>query len=129
MGGYAAREPGGKPRLVLEFLWSPVEILGTERVEGLRVVRNRIEPGSLRAVPTGEERVIECGMVVRSIGYRGIPLQGISFDERGGLIRNDGGRVLEADGSVRTGSYAVGWIKRGIDEHETSAGEALGRPE
>jgi ferredoxin--NADP+ reductase len=117
MRGYAARPPGDKPRrVVLEFRWSPVEILGSERVEGLRVVRNRIERGengALCAVPTETEKVIECGMVVRSIGYRGIPLQGITFDERCGVIRNDRGRVVEDDGSVRTGSYAVGWIKRG----------------
>ncbi|MCW2984573.1 MAG: FAD-dependent pyridine nucleotide-disulfide oxidoreductase [Conexibacter sp.] len=189
MRDYAQREPSGKGRrVVLEFLWSPVEILGTDRVEGLRVVRNRIEAGplgSLKAVATDEEKVIPCGMVVRSIGYRGIPMDGIPFDERRGLIRNEGGRVLEDDGSVRTGVYAVGWIKRGpsgvigtnkkdaadtvariredveagllaadkpsaeevdawvhshfpdvidwagwraIDEHETAAGEAQGRP-
>ncbi len=114
---YSTRAPTGKQRrVVLEFLWSPVQILGDTRVEGIRIVRNRIEQdagGALRAVPTGEERILECGMVVRSIGYRGTPLAGISFDERRGLIRNAGGRVLEADGSVRTGSYAVGWIKRG----------------
>jgi ferredoxin--NADP+ reductase len=117
MRGYAAREPSGKARrVVLEFLWSPVEILGTTHVEGIRMVRNRIEAGvdgSLRAVATGEEKVVECGMVVRSIGYRGIPLEGIPFDEDRGLIRNEGGRVVEGDGSVRTGAYAVGWIKRG----------------
>jgi ferredoxin--NADP+ reductase len=117
MRGYAAREPQGKERrVVLEFLWSPVEILGTDQVEGLRVVRNRIEAGpdgSLKAVSTGEEKVIPCGMVVRSIGYRGIPMAGIPFDERRGLIRNQGGRVTEEDGSPRVGAYAVGWIKRG----------------
>ncbi|UTI64901.1 FAD-dependent oxidoreductase [Paraconexibacter antarcticus] len=117
MRGYAAREPAGKERrVVLEFLWSPVEIIGTDRVEGLRVVRNRIEAGengALKAVSTGEEKVIPCGMVVRSIGYRGIPMEGIPFDERRGLIRNEGGRVVEDGGSVRTGAYAVGWIKRG----------------
>jgi ferredoxin--NADP+ reductase len=83
---------------------------------GVRVVRNRIdvaEDGRLRAVPTGEEEVIECGLVLRSIGYRGVPLDGVPFDERRGLIRNDGGRVTEEDGSARVGEYAVGWIKRG----------------
>ncbi len=117
MRDYAAREPSGKARrVVLEFLWSPVQILGDGKVEAIRIVRNRIEAGedgALRAVPTGEEKTIECEMVVRSIGYRGIPLEGLCFDERRGLIRNDGGRVQEEDGSVRAGSYAVGWIKRG----------------
>ena len=83
---------------------------------GLRVVRNRLEPdprGGVRAVATGEQEVIPCGLVIRSIGYRGRPLPGVPFDERRGLIRNDGGRVCEDDGTPRPGEYAVGWIKRG----------------
>jgi ferredoxin--NADP+ reductase len=85
-------------------------------VTGVRVVRNRIEAGAdgrLRAVPTGEEEVIACGLVLRSIGYRGVPLAGIPFDERRGLIRNAGGRVTDEDGAVQRGEYVVGWVKRG----------------
>jgi ferredoxin/flavodoxin---NADP+ reductase len=112
---YAAREPSGKERRVeLRFLWSPVEILGEGEdgpVTGVRVVKNRLENG--RAVPTGEEAVISCGLVLRSIGYRGVPLAGIPFDPKRGLIRNDGGRVLGDDGSVQRGEYVVGWVKRG----------------
>jgi ferredoxin--NADP+ reductase len=80
------------------------------------VVRNRIEPddsGALRAVATGEEEVIECGLVMRSIGYRGRPLPDVPFDERRGLIRNVGGRVTDEEGQPIPGEYAVGWIKRG----------------
>jgi len=80
------------------------------------VVRNRIEPdasGALRAVATGEEEVIQCGLVLRSIGYRGNPLPGVPFDERRGLIANQGGRVTTEDGEPLFGEYAVGWIKRG----------------
>jgi ferredoxin/flavodoxin---NADP+ reductase len=113
--GYAERPPAGRShRVVLRFCRSPVEILGDgERgpVTGVRVARNRLEDG--RAVPTGEEEVIPCGLVIRSIGYRGRPLPGIPFDERRGLIRNAGGRVCEGDGTPRRGEYAVGWIKRG----------------
>jgi ferredoxin--NADP+ reductase len=112
---YAERPPAGRShRVVLRFCRSPVEILGDGEhgpVTGLRVVRNRLEDG--RAVPTGEEEVIPCGLVIRSIGYRGRPLPGIPFDERRGLIRNAGGRVCEEDGTPRRGEYAVGWIKRG----------------
>ena len=89
---------------------------GDGPVSGLRVVRNRLEPdprGGVRAVATGEHEVIPCGLVIRSIGYRGRPLPGVPFDERRGLIRNDGGRVCEEDGAPRRGEYAVGWIKRG----------------
>jgi ferredoxin--NADP+ reductase len=112
---YAQRAPSGRERRVeLRFLWSPVEILGEGDdgpVTGVRVVRNRLENG--RAVPTGEEAVIACGLVLRSIGYRGMPLAGIPFDDRRGLIRNEGGRVVGDDGERQRGEYAVGWVKRG----------------
>jgi len=117
---YAGRTPNGHThRVSLRFLRSPIEILGEGedgRVTGLRVARNRIERGDdgrLRAVPTGEEEVIECGLVLRSIGYRGRPLDDIPFDERRGLIRNTGGRVCGEDGEPVGGEYVVGWIKRG----------------
>jgi ferredoxin--NADP+ reductase len=117
---YAQREPQGKShRIELRFLRSPLEVLGEGEggaVSGLRVMRNRIQPdasGALRAVATGEEEVIECGLVVRSIGYRGRPLPGVPFDERRGLIRNEGGRVTDEEGKPIPGEYAVGWIKRG----------------
>jgi ferredoxin--NADP+ reductase len=115
---YAGREPrGATHRLELQFLRSPLEILEEDgRVRGLRVVHNRLEVdagGRLRAVPTGEEEVIECGLVMRSIGYTGRTLPGVPFDERRGTIRNEGGRVLGEDGAPLPGEYAVGWIKRG----------------
>jgi ferredoxin--NADP+ reductase len=116
---YAARRPSGRShRVVLRFLRSPVQVLGddTGRITGVRVAVNRIEAapdGRLHAVPTGEEEVIACGLVLRSIGYRGTALPGVPFDDRGGLIRNEGGRVADAAGAPCPGEYAVGWIKRG----------------
>jgi ferredoxin--NADP+ reductase len=113
---YSQRELQGKShRIELRFLRSPVEILGEDGegpVTGIRVVRNRINE-ELRAVPTGEEEIIECGLVLRSIGYRGTPLPDVPFDDRRGLIRNDGGRVVDDDGRPIPGEYVVGWIKRG----------------
>ncbi|MFZ0040897.1 MAG: FAD-dependent oxidoreductase [Solirubrobacteraceae bacterium] len=117
---YAERQPTGKThRLELRFLRSPLEILGDGGdgpVTGVRIGINRLvhEPdGRVRAEPTGEEETIECGLVLRSIGYRGVPLAGIPFEERRGLILNIDGRVVGADSSVCRGEYAVGWIKRG----------------
>ena len=115
---YAQREPSGKShRIELRFLRSPVEILGEGEdgpVTGVRVAVNRLEEGEdgrVRAVPTGEEEVIECGLVLRSIGYRGRPLDDIPFDERRGLIRNEGGRVCDEDG------HAVPRrVRRGLDQ-------------
>jgi ferredoxin--NADP+ reductase len=116
---FAARRAAGRShRVELRFCRSPIEILGEGDgpVTGLRVARNRLAPdprAGVRAVVTEEHEVISCGLVIRSIGYRGRPLPGVPFDERRGLIRNDGGRVCEDDGSPRHGEYAVGWIKRG----------------
>jgi ferredoxin--NADP+ reductase len=116
---YAARAATGKShRVALRFLTSPVEILGDEdgRVRGLRVVRNRIEAGAdgrLRAVPAGEEEVIECGLVLRAVGYRGEPIPGVPFDAARGLIPNVDGCVVGDDGEPLPGEYAAGWIKRG----------------
>jgi ferredoxin/flavodoxin---NADP+ reductase len=135
---YAGRTPNGHThRVSLRFLRSPVEILGEGedgKVTGVRVARNRIERGDdgrLRAVPTGEEEVIECGLVLRSIGYRGRPLDDIPFDERRGLIRNADGRVLGDDGEPVPGEYVVGWIKRGpsgvIGTNKKDATDTVGR--
>jgi ferredoxin/flavodoxin---NADP+ reductase len=114
---YAGRAPAGKSkRVILRFLLSPVELRGDE--SGVRTVvlaRNALqasEDGPLRAVATGETETIEAGLVMRAIGYRGKPLPGVPFDERGATIPNEGGRVLGLDGPL-PGEYAVGWIKRG----------------
>jgi ferredoxin--NADP+ reductase len=116
---YAGRTPEGKShRLVLRFLRSPLEILGEGDdgpVTGIRLGVNRLVAdgeGRVRAEPTGEEEMVECGLVLRSIGYRGRRVEGIPFDESRGLIRNEDGRVVDENG-VRPGEYVVGWIKRG----------------
>jgi ferredoxin--NADP+ reductase len=108
---YAAREPAGKPRrIVLRFLTSPLAILGEGKVEGIEIVHNELveENGRIVARPTGELETIECGLVLRSVGYRGVPLPGVPFDEQAYVIPNEAGRVV---GAERT--YAAGWIKRG----------------
>jgi ferredoxin--NADP+ reductase len=110
--GYAAREPLGKRRrIVLRFLVSPVEILGGDRVEGIRFVHNELveaDDGSIRPHPTDITEELDCGLVFRSIGYRGSRIPGVPFDEQSCTIPNERGRI---DG--RTGEYTVGWIKRG----------------
>jgi ferredoxin/flavodoxin---NADP+ reductase len=108
---YAAREPAGKPRrIVLRFLTSPMAILGDDRVEAIEIVKNELveEEGRIVARPTGELETIETGLVLRSVGYRGVPLPGVPFDERANVIPNEAGRVI---GAQRT--YVAGWIKRG----------------
>jgi ferredoxin/flavodoxin---NADP+ reductase len=102
---YAARTPEGKPRrIVLRFLASPVAILGDGKVEAIELVRNELVQG--RAVATDEQETVPCGIVFRSVGYRGVALPGVPFDDGSGTIPNEGGRV-------EPGLYAAGWIKRG----------------
>jgi ferredoxin/flavodoxin---NADP+ reductase len=104
-------------RIVLRFLRSPVEIRGNGRVEAVEVRRNEIvraDDGSLRPRAVDEEpETVECGLVLRSVGYRAVPLAGVPFDERSFVLPNDRGRVLAADGEPLPGVYVVGWIKRG----------------
>lgn len=109
---YAAQAPtAGGRRISLRFLRSPVEIRGVDRVEAVVLGANRLEGGSAgnpRAVDTGGREVIEAGLVLRAVGYRGAALSGVPFDERRGVIPNTAGRV---DGGNR--EYVAGWAKRG----------------
>ncbi|HEV2060608.1 MAG TPA: FAD-dependent oxidoreductase [Solirubrobacteraceae bacterium] len=112
-----AQRAAARRRIALRFLRSPVAIRGTGRVEALDVRRNEIvrsEDGLLRARPVGEEiETIECGLVLRSVGYRAVPLPEVPFDERNFVLPNERGRVMTPDGEPLPGVYAVGWIKRG----------------
>ncbi len=110
--GWAQRRPAGRPRrLHLRFLLRPVEVLGDGRVSGLRVERTRLD-GTGNAVGTGEMQTIDAQMVLRSVGYRGVGLAGMPFDDSAGVVPNAGGRVLR-DGVPVPGEYVAGWIKRG----------------
>jgi ferredoxin--NADP+ reductase len=104
-------------RIELRFLRSPVEIRGDGRVEAVDVGRNEIvrdDQGMLRARPLDEDvETIDCGLVLRSVGYRAVPLPDVPFDERSFVLPNERGRVQTPDGAPLPGVYAVGWIKRG----------------
>ncbi len=115
----ATRPPNAdaERRITLRFLRSPVEIRGDGAVEAVDVRRNEIvraEDGTLRARPAGDEvETIPCGLVLRSVGYRAVPLPDVPFEERRFILPNERGRVLTPDGDPLPGVYAVGWIKRG----------------
>jgi ferredoxin--NADP+ reductase len=117
---YSERPPAGHAkRIVLRFLLSPISLIPDEhgRLGAVELVHNELvfaPDGGLRASPTEERESIPAGLLFRAIGYRGIPLPGVPFDGRRGVIPNDGGRVLDPAGGVPLrGEYAVGWIKRG----------------
>lgn len=109
---YAKRSPRpGHRRIVLRFMTSPIEIKGDGRVESIVLGRNELvtdETGRVSARDTGEREELPVQLVVRSVGYRGVPTPGLPFDEKTATIPNTGGRV---EGSRN--EYVVGWIKRG----------------
>ena len=117
---YAERPPSGqRKRIILRFLLSPTALLANEqgRLGAVELIRNELVPapgGGLRAEPTDERETIPAELVFRAIGYRGIPLPGVPFDERSGVIPNDGGRIIDpSTARPLPGEYVVGWIKRG----------------
>ncbi|MBJ7471899.1 MAG: FAD-dependent oxidoreductase, partial [Solirubrobacteraceae bacterium] len=113
---YAARPlSGAAKRIVFRFFASPTEIQGDGKVERVVLERNALvaEGGQLRAKPTGETETLDCGLVFRAVGYKGVELAGIPFEERSGLIRNEAGRVTDEAGNHLHGEYTAGWIKRG----------------
>ncbi|MBT3925850.1 MAG: FAD-dependent oxidoreductase [Rhodospirillaceae bacterium] len=102
---FVGRTADEKPKRVhFVYYAQPVEILGGDNVEAVRFERTEVRDG--RAVGLGEYFEISCGLVVAAIGYTSKPVADTPFDERGGIVTNDDGRVAD-------GLYAVGWIKRG----------------
>ena len=113
IAGWADREPAAAPRrLSVRFWLRPVEILGTDRVTGLRVERTRLDADG-RFTGTGETQDIPVQMVLRSVGYQSVPLPGVPFDERSAVVPNEEGRVTGPDGKPLPGEYVAGWLKRG----------------
>ncbi len=110
--GWAARTPEGKPRRIhVRFLTRPVEILGADRVTGVVVERTKLDADG-QAHGTGETSTIPADLVIRSVGYRGLPLDEMPFDAARAVIPSEDGRV-HRDGAVVPGEYVAGWIKRG----------------
>ncbi|MGB8388889.1 FAD-dependent oxidoreductase [Mycobacterium sp.] len=109
---YASRAPRpGHRRIVLRFMTSPIEITGDGKVERIVLGRNELvtdSSGRVVAKDTGEREELPVQLIVRSVGYRGVPLSGLPFDDKTATIPNTGGRV---EGTRN--EYVVGWIKRG----------------
>lgn len=120
-------------RLTLRFFVSPTEMHGRGgKLTAVKLVKNRAyeaSDGSVRAQPTGVEETLPAGLVFRSVGYRGIALPDVPFNQDRGLIENCKGRVTDATGNVLFGLYATGWIKRGptgvIGTNKTCARETV----
>ena len=105
MKEFPAVDPSGKAkRCHFTFYAKPIEILGGDKVEGIRMEHTKVEDG--RSVGTGEFFDIECGLVIPAIGYFSEPFPGVPFNDDWGIVEHEEGRVGD-------GVYAVGWIKRG----------------
>lgn len=114
----APQAAAGSRTITLRFLSSPEAVLGDLEVRGIRVVHNELrrDPGRRAVVhATGKTSVIDCGMVLQSVGYVGSPLPGLPFDIERGVVPNNAGRVASLDPAMTLapGSYVAGWIKRG----------------
>lgn len=106
-------DPDARHRMEFRFYRSPVEIRGDGRVEEIVLGVNRLETGDdgrTRAVDTGERETVPTGLVLRAVGYRGMALPGVPFDDDTGTVPHTEGRV---DGDGHDREYVVGWIKRG----------------
>lgn len=119
---WSQRPPAGRPRrLDVRFWLRPVEILGGDRVEGLRLERTRLSPEG-RLVGTGAYETLPVGMVLRSVGYQSVPLPGVPFSEETMTVPNEAGRVRERE-------YVAGWLKRGptgvIGTNKSDAAETV----
>jgi ferredoxin--NADP+ reductase len=127
--GWAAERSanGHATNVQMRFFTRPVEILGTDRVEGVRVERTAFTTDG-KLMGTGEEAVIEAQLVVRSVGYRGVPLPGLPFDTATSVIPHEDGRVIR-EGRGMPGEYVAGWIKRGptgvIGTNKSDANETV----
>ena len=109
------RPAGNKSRrLFLRFLESPIEICGGDRMDKVVLEQNKLtgDPGRQKSTGTGNTRELDCGLLFRSVGYRGSAIPGVPFHEQWGIIYNEAGRVTD-DGKVVPGLYTAGWIKRG----------------
>jgi ferredoxin--NADP+ reductase len=121
--------PDGAARtLTLRFWLRPVEITGDERVTGLTLERTRLDENGVFQ-GTGELETLDVQMVLRSVGYQSVPLDGVPFDERNAVVPNDQGRVLGPDGAPLPGEYVSGWLKRGptgvIGTNKSDAAETV----
>lgn len=109
---WAARSLSGASKRVSFHFWTrPTMIIGTDRVTGVEVERTMIDSTGY-VVGVGGRHTIDADLVVRSVGYRGLPLSGVPFDESTGRVPHAEGRVMR-DGGFSPDEYVTGWIKRG----------------
>ncbi|MYS89122.1 MULTISPECIES: FAD-dependent oxidoreductase [Streptomyces] len=111
--GWSETPPSGAPRRIRpRFFLRPVELLAEQGHVGAVRFERTAPDGHGGVAGTGRFEDIEAQLVLRSVGYRGVPLEGLPFDADSGTVPNLAGRVLR-EGVVTPGEYVAGWIKRG----------------
>jgi ferredoxin/flavodoxin---NADP+ reductase len=125
---WSQRTPAGRPRrLHVRFFLRPVALTGQTAATGIELARQRLD-GNGRTADTGERMHLPAQLILRSVGYRGLPVPGLPFDQDRGTVPNSSGRVLR-DGVPTSGEYVTGWIKRGptgvIGTNKQDSGETV----
>ncbi|MFT5388225.1 MAG: ferredoxin--NADP+ reductase [Candidatus Omnitrophota bacterium] len=110
-------ESGKSKKAYIQFHKSPSAIYdkdGNGRLDRIYLEKNELigEAGSQKSRGTDVKEIVECSLLFRSVGYRGLPLEGLAFDDRWGIVPNINGRICDSE-HISTGLYATGWIKRG----------------
>ncbi|MBV9382653.1 MAG: FAD-dependent oxidoreductase [Streptosporangiaceae bacterium] len=128
MRSWAQRPAGGARKLTVRFWLRPAEIHGTERAAGITLERTRLDDTGVFG-GTGEYETLDAQMVLRSVGYQSVPLEGVPFDPKSCTVPNAEGRVLGPDGDPLPGEYVAGWLKRGptgvIGTNKSDAAETV----
>ncbi len=106
----AGSQHEGNRRIVFRFRTSPIEIQGSERVESIVLGRNELlaEDGRVVAKDTGDRETLPAQLVVRAVGYRGVPVPACPSTTARGHHPASG-----RPDRRRANEYVVGWIKRG----------------
>lgn len=101
-------------RCIIHFLKSPQSLIGSDWIESVVLEKNKLtgESGNQQAEGTGYTEKLECGLFFRSVGYRGVEIPGIPFEEKRGVFPNNKGRIMD-NNDIVPGLYTAGWIKRG----------------
>jgi len=130
---FASRTALSKQRkFFIHFFKSPVEIQGSGRIQNIKLEINKLNgpAGKQKAEGTGQFDELPCGLLFRSVGYRGVAIEGVPFDEKKGVFSNQGGRIVD-NNTVVPGLYATGWIKRGpsgiIGTNKPDSTETVGK--
>ena len=111
----AEKKQGAEKNIYIQFFASPCALSGDSELQSVTLQKNQLqgEAGSQKAVATETTEAVTCQAFFRSIGYRGLPLENIPFNERAGVYYHEKGRLLDDLGNNLNGLYAAGWIKRG----------------